>query len=203
MIESLAWPGAVVLICVIFMLIFRSSIRSFIDRCWKISPSGAEAYPPEPQQRAEATAAREITIRQDAEEKSTVLKEIEENIRRQLENESKDIIFEKMASLVLQSGINFTYSQIFGSQLALLVNLNSRPDGQLLEEFSRYYDVFCTRAKNMFPQWENLPTLEQYIDFLKSQGLITFKEGKYYITNLGREFLVSLVRTGRTGERLL
>ena len=83
------------------------------------------------------------------------------------------------------------YHNIFGSQLNLLQFLNSRPKGENLEGLKPFYDLAVT----MHPKTADYP-FQQYLDYLINTGLIIKKEGLFYITQMGREFLEYLIKQG-------
>lgn len=200
--EHLAWPAAVLIIALFFMLLFRKNISSLLERTQKIGRDGIQTSPAQIQQATE----RESLVRELMREfDSIVFREQEESIRKDLENRGLNNPQDKINLLVRLLAINQLAlhferinSVIWGSQISLLQHLNSRADGDISTALKFFYDS----AAGLYPATFASYPFEQYLQFLVAFNLITLQGERYFITNLGHEFLVYLADTGQTRWRL-
>jgi hypothetical protein len=83
---------------------------------------------------------------------------------------------------------------IFGSQIFLLKKLNEvTGQGQMVASVEAHFDHIQKRFNEAFADW----SLGKYLDFLLARNLIVLQDGRYHITNLGKEYLVWMARNGR------
>ncbi len=102
-------------------------------------------------------------------------------------------------SLLLVAGravLIFQFTQveslIWGSQLALLSYLNSKNNGETLENLKQYY---YDPASKSYPEWFANNPFEGYIGFLQHNGMIELVGNSARITQLGLEYLAWRVET--------
>jgi hypothetical protein len=88
---------------------------------------------------------------------------------------------------------------IFGSQLEILLHLNSRPDGETLENIRTFYE----RAAQTFPEAYKSYSFEAYLRFLENSELITREDQRVLITPKGRGLFHYMMATGDTAPRRL
>ena len=93
------------------------------------------------------------------------------------------------AALRLENYFWRVYNFIFGTQIALLQELNSRNMSE--QEIHNYFEGVKSRFPAVYASW----TLPGYLEFLKNFGLLQINGGEYSITEHGREFLVWLTRS--------
>jgi hypothetical protein len=91
-----------------------------------------------------------------------------------------------------------TYNLIFGSQLALLQQLNTMvPLGTPTGEARRFFEV----ARGAFPDLYKTYSFDQWLAFLLGQGLLLrHSDDRVVLTVVGREFLKYLVDRGHPGK---
>ena len=94
-----------------------------------------------------------------------------------------------VAGLQVENHFWKAFNFIFGTQIALLQELNSRP---LPEQAVQTY---FEGVKARFPDVYSSATRDGYLAFLLNYGLIQIIEGQYAITEQGREFLVWMARS--------
>jgi hypothetical protein len=110
------------------------------------------------------------------------------------QGETIDLLIRHLAVTQLTVRAEVAYRTIFGSQIALLKFLNIGP-GNTTQELERFY----TQAKAQFPHLYGRYPYEQYLNYLKMQGLIRLRGPNLYeITIAGREFLKWMAATGRS-----
>jgi hypothetical protein len=87
---------------------------------------------------------------------------------------------------------------IFGSQIYLLKKLNEIAGQDLSPaELQLHYEHVQKMFSEQFSDW----SLEKYLHFLFARSLVVLQDGRYHITNLGKEYLVWIARTGRTENK--
>ncbi len=92
------------------------------------------------------------------------------------------------------------YDAIFGSQIFLLKKLNEFSSVGLDPSYlEKHFDL----TQKMFSDRLGDLTLERYLSFLHNRILIRMDFGKYHLTVRGVEFLLWLVRMGRSENRPL
>ena len=130
---------------------------------------------------------------------SITITEIESNIKRELtekgletESETVKVLLRHLAGTQLFLTFEQIHSIIFGSQLHLLKLLNSSSSGFSEEEVSRFFEGVVRKFPDPFKNW----TEKEYLSYLYSSLLITKKESKVDITNLGVEYLTWIIRDG-------
>jgi len=87
-----------------------------------------------------------------------------------------------VTQLLLQAEV--TYRTIFGSQIALLKFLNTSGGGTK-EQLLLFYET----ARVRFPQLYETYSFEQYLQYLLTYGLVLVRDGRYFTTVAGQEFL--------------
>ncbi len=94
-------------------------------------------------------------------------------------------IFERLARL------------IFGSQLELLIHLNSRFEGETPSDLKHYYDLAAVASPGLYKDY----SYDQYLGFLKSNNLVQEMGGRLYVTDMAKQFMTYLIQTGDTAPR--
>lgn len=193
------WPA----VAVIAMRNFRTEIVHAFGRVNKLGPVGLDpiqSQSKEPLESEKVRLAAEEATKGIAD--NLIIQEIEENINADLKARSLDgrveaipALVKNLAAAILAAEFESIYNSIFGSQLAMLNHLNSRiPNGDTAESLKQFY----SNAAAAYPALYATKSFEEYLSFLVSRLLIKESDGKYHLTNKGKEFLVQIVRTGYT-----
>ncbi|MDD9975004.1 MAG: nucleotide-binding protein [Candidatus Poribacteria bacterium] len=109
------------------------------------------------------------------------------------EPEAIEVLIRYLANAQITLVFNEIDQKIWGSQVELLQHLNSSP-GSSAEELRTFYNLAVYRSTN--PEEFIKYTFEQYLQFLTSRELITNLAGSYFISQLGRDFLIFLTAKG-------
>ncbi len=84
---------------------------------------------------------------------------------------------------------------IFGSQILLLKRLNEvAGQGQSRDAVEEHFRAVQAMFGDSLGDW----SLDGYVQFLFGRNLIAFQDGRYHVSNLGKEYLVWLTREGRS-----
>lgn len=204
-IASIGWPQAALLFALFFVAIFFRQLQRFIDRVQSVSKHGiTTADIPKSQVAETKKKAVEDLMRLGD---STLLKELEAAIFSDLECKGLEITGDTVRVLThhlaaTQMALEFeqVHSVIFGSQIFLLKKLNEFI-GNGLDPI--YLQKHFDNAQNLFSEGLGDWTLEKYLNFLLNRVLIRMDSGKYHITVRGAEFLIWLIRMGRSENRPL
>ena len=88
---------------------------------------------------------------------------------------------------------------IWGSQLELLLHVNSSFNGAAVDELKVFYEKAAAAHQAGLKEYP----FEDYLGFLINSGLLIRANGRVYITPFAKEFLAHLARTGATYVRPL
>ena len=130
---------------------------------------------------------------------SSTLRLQENSIKEDLENqglrnsEAIEVLIRYLANAQITLVFNEIDQDIWESQVELLRHLNSSP-GSSPEELRTFYNRAVYRSTNP-PEFIKY-TFEQYLLFLTSRELVTELAGSYFISQLGRDFLIFLTAKG-------
>jgi len=199
-----AWPLAVVILGTIFMLVFRQPISTFIGRLRKVSRAGLEASSDQPQKVPEREPSPEATEELMKSFDSPTLREQEAAIQKALKDrgvtggEAVKVLIRHLASNQIALNYEQLNTAIWGSQVSLLRFLNSSATGETSDTLRPFYDSAAANYPDVYSQYD----FESYMNFLINARLIIKQEGRYLITELGRDFLVYLARVGSTEFRI-
>lgn len=188
-IASVAWPSAT--LC--FLWIYKAPVSGFIDRLQKFRGSFFEA----------------TTVGQgnQQEDKPSNLSELEKIISpevvalniEQAKNlfmpllgtgkDREESLFKIISSMSIAIRYHQAYSLIFGSQLNLLFDLNSKVAGSLVEART-FYD----HATRQFPETYKAYSFEQWMGYLSFHGLVQVMGETVSLTVVGKGFLNFLIQ---------
>jgi hypothetical protein len=202
-VKVVVWPVAIVIICYIFMRIFRPSIEALLGRVREIGPSGLKATPNQVQGSADVKKMPIDELMKEFE--NPLLKEREVAIhndldKRGISNDADKLRFLTRYLAVTQLSLTFeiVYQLIWGSQIYILEHLNTiRMGDSSVNIKENFYDDAVKRYPAYFTNY----SYENYIGFLKNSGFVTEQNGNLLITTAGVEFLQYLARTGRSAAR--
>ena len=199
--EVFVWPGTVIVIAVIAMLLFRKSFERFLDRVKKIGKTGIyAAVGAQETAKSEVgpSAADELARLFD----NQLLVQREDLIRTELvrivgadQTQKEKFLLRIIAAQTLVQQFETTYRIIWGSQLNALEITNTTPDGVPLGFIETLYNQATARDdKELYANY----SFEQWLAYMESQLLSIRKDDKIYITLTGREFLKYIIHQGYT-----
>jgi hypothetical protein len=206
-IAALGWPHFAFAFGLVFLLVFHEQLRALLGRITSIDKTGIKTYVNPEIQREDPNkieAAQELLL---AIGNTVVLQDIEGRIRGELtarqlvvEGETTKVLIKYLAAA--QVGLEFEQIQnlIFGSQIFLLKKLNEvTGQGQLPTLVEAHFEEVQSMFPDSFADW----SLEKYLYFLFERNLVVHQDCRYHITNLGKEYLVWMARTGRADNKPL
>jgi len=192
--KSIAWP-----ICLgIVVTVFHKQISNLIQRIVKIDKEGITVIPLSEYQ-LEKPKTEAVQSLLDVVSKTDLINSIEENIREDLKeralttDDSIEVLIRHFAGTKLLLAFEQIHSQIFGSQLFLLKNLNQIVgQGRSITFLEDYFEDIKTSYPEAFNNW----SIEQYLNYLFVNALIIKNENQIHITTKGVEYLTWIARNG-------
>jgi hypothetical protein len=200
--EYLAWPGVVLVLGLVALFMFKRNIAGRIDKIKRIERVGVSMESEQTQsvQESKGSGFQELMGLAS----SPLLRDRENNIRNELkargitnEQEIIKILTRACASVQLTLQWEQIEKVIFGSQMAMIVQMNAHPAGLSVGAMKTYFEA----AAKQFPEVYANYTFEQYVNYLVSMQLILKGGAGYQVSLEGKEFMVWLVHTGRTHAR--
>ena len=200
-IEVFAWPMSLLIIAIVFLLIFKKEIAEKIKTIRSVSKNGVLM------EKSQETNSENlnnddllgksdsITIR---EQKERIKKDLEE---RRLGNDldkTIEVLVHQLAVTQLKLEFERIYNVIFGSQIYLLKKLNEN------SKHKKDIDSYINTTLNNFEEFKDWTT-EEYLHFLFANSLIIYDKEKelFNITNIGHEFLLWLLQSGKNENKRL
>lgn len=200
--EFLAWPAVVLILGLIALFMFKRNIAGRIDKIHKIDRIGMQIGSEQAQSLPEAKGSSFQELMDLA--SSPLLRERENNIRDALkargianEQESIKVLMRALASSQLALQWEQIEKGIFGSQVAILVEMNTRHAGLPVDVLRKVYDEMAKKYPSTYEGY----AFDQYVSYLETNRLMTKGGDGYQVTLEGKEFMVWLVQTGRTHQR--
>lgn len=195
---TIIWPAVILLIG----SSHRDQVRDFLGRLIKLGPTGAEAVPPlqgTPRSVEVITNAATQGITLPLAPADVVISQIEQDIVETLKQRSIDIdklsaddkkalFLREYANLVRNYHFDMIASQIFGTQVAALRQLDSSPS-QPRGALEPIFEEYVRKIKE-----KDIPPIDflGWIAFLLNTKLVaTDVKGNYLITQMGKQFLQS------------
>jgi len=206
LLASIAWPQAALLFGLVFIAVFFGPIRRFIERIKSVGKEGVttlEALPSAQIAEQKKKAVEDLMRMPD----SALLNELEDVIvldlaSRHLDTESDTtkVLVRHLAATQIALEFEQVHSVIFGSQIYLLKKLNEAASAGLeLAVIDKHFENVQKLFSEQLGSWSK----EGYLRFLFNRVLIRTDEGRYRITVRGNDFLMWLVRMGRSENRPL
>ncbi len=201
--DPFIWPG-VFLFAVIFALVFfRKDLSDLIRRTREVSKTGIKADAPAQQLPSVAPegVANKVDQMREFDNRSLLAQEkliFDDMDRRGMKErtETVKLLVRHLAGTQLTVRYEWIDRAIWGSQIRLLMDLNSKPQGVARQDLLPFYE----QAKESVPRIATEYTFDNYISFLEQNNLIT-SGPKPQITQLGKDYLQFLIHSGRTGTR--
>jgi hypothetical protein len=200
--EILIWPGTVILLGVIFMLLFRPQISEKLKHVKQVNRSGVTFTSPE-EKGAIQVSARDVSDLFGSNDSRLII-EMEDSIKSDLaaipEQDKMDHLIRHLALAQIYRSFEQYYAIIFGSQISLLKKLNEalgrgRDSVFIKTHFQHVQELFAPD----FDDW----TVDTYMKYLFDCKLVTQQDNMFHITIRGIGFLVWLTKAGRGENKAL
>ena len=201
-VETLKWPGVVLVCFGIIIFLFRQQVGAFLNRVDSVGKDGLKASSPtQPEQQAkqEVQQAKNKNVQELTQAFSSVpVRERENLIKAELQarhldytGDTIDVLVTHLAHTQIALTFEQIYKIIFGSQLYILKQVNMK--GMLTEaELVAHFE----HVKKLFPPTFDTWTTESYVSYLINSGLLKKEGNTFVLTSLGFEFLPWVVRRG-------
>ncbi|HNS81197.1 MAG TPA: hypothetical protein PKM67_07045 [Kiritimatiellia bacterium] len=198
-IDILKWPCAALIAC----LIFRKAICSVLARIKSVGKDGVQVDPPKANDQSQ-TPPEVHEIKEDdglmhafnypslLDQEHAIVDDLK---RLGYESTGKTIslLIRYLANAQITILFQNIYRLIFGSQIVFLKVLNqNRVDGLNQEYLEHYYSRVKSKHSPGFDRWNT----KQYVEYLISSKLIRLDADRYYITNLGIDYLQWMINAG-------
>jgi len=197
-IAALAWPGAVVILGCLVLILFRAQISALIGRTMKVGKSGIEIFEHQLAQPTDEKKGIDEFLRgfDNAfllEAEQLILKNMEDRKIKDPANREKALVRSYASNKILLL-FERAYVALWASQLTSLRYLNLFDQGTELTEIVTFYED----AKAKYPIWYENYSFERWLEFLRSYNLVGRRNAHVFITVAGREFLKYLAAAGKT-----
>jgi hypothetical protein len=204
------WPVSVLIFCLIVVIVFYKRIGPIldkvgpaIDRLKRAGPIELASAPPSQQPIDVHAKSPEETFHPL---ENPLLKERETAIRRDVETlfptdmtGRVDSLVTHLAATQLVLAFESINKLIWGSQLELLLHVNSSFTGVAIDELNVFYEKAASAHETGLKDYP----FEQYLGFLINSGLLIRTNDRVFITPFAKEFLAHLARSGATYLRPL
>jgi hypothetical protein len=204
------WPAAILVFCLVVLILFRKKIGPIFD---KIGPAIDRIRKAGPIELTSSLPSQQpVDVRAESPPKvfrpldSPLLSDREDAIRREIEKLFPSDMTGRVNTLVthlaatqLALAFESINKLIWGSQLELLLHVNSLFNGAAVDELRVFYE----KAAATHPTGLKEYPFESYLGFLINSGLLRRTNGRVYVTPFAKEFLAHLARTGATHLRPL
>ena len=208
--EHLGWPLAGFGIGLGALIILRKQLGALIDRIKHFGKEGFTTEPPGVTQQQTGTLETqrlETQVLLQAFD-SPALLQVEKSVMADLELNKLDtkgdtvrVLVRHLSQLRIYLGCEGVYRNIFGSQIALLKATNTN-GGVISEENA---NTFYQQAIAEYPPLAAQLDSKRYFGFLLISKVLTFdnNNGRYFLTDFGRDFLAWMVRFGISEHKRL
>lgn len=194
--EIIIWPLCLIIIAITFMLLFRAPLLSFIERATKIGNDkfSINADQKLDKKQIETKNSSYIDSAYGMFKEGTMnwfRKVVAENSKYEgLDDDSKKIetLVRYSAVMSLVNNFEFIYYNIYGSQIALLREINKSTNST-----KSSVEYIYIEAKKQYPDLYKEYSYDKYLNFLKGVNLILINNEKLVITDLGVDFLKYLL----------
>lgn len=201
MIEVIVWPASLLIFAIVFILFFKKEIAEKIKAIKSVSKNGVLMEKTQETNNDNFNnedllgKSDSITIR---EQKERIKKDLE---KRHLDNSPDatiEVLIHQLAVTQLKLEFERIYNIIFGSQIYLLKKLNENVKHK--KDIDSYVETTLSNYEE-FQDW----SIEEYLHFLFTNSLIIYDAEKelFNITNIGHEFLLWLLQSGKNENKRL
>lgn len=195
-IEHSAWPISVIVMC----WVLKAPLENLLNRLNKAKHKDTEFNFGSAEQRMPAAAEGKLNVVNALpQDPLGLVGEAEQKIYESLKQlnveddaEKVKVLARHHANLIIRNGYAEINYLIFGSQISILRALNVQNDPVEIEFFKSFYDAAKREHSDFYASY----SFEKYVNFLKAAGVINTKDGKYFLTVLGRGFLAYLAESG-------
>ena len=211
-ISTIAWPSALFLIAVFFMVLFRESISSFIGRAKRVDNSGVEAFKPNQNQsfgddgtapareKDEEPESKEPIERHKEEFQSSLVikqeKRIENDLKEQGFEDTNTInkaLKKSLAATQLSLLLFQVETNIMRNQTRTLEYLNGKTQKIKKEDVRPEYEAMLQNYETS----EHRYSFGEWLGFMESYELIDVQGQHIVITERGKGYLKWRIETGR------
>ena len=197
----LNWPAVGLILGLLVILIFQNQFKRLIDRTSKVGKDGASFDRPQedPKLSAESIAFRDLMKHPVS---ATVLvreKAIQTEVGQLkiTDQQAIELLLRGVAMARIEIDFNRISSNIFGSQLGLLVQISGSSQGiQRLKA-----DAIFADAQKQNPEVHGGQSTDEWLHYLLSTNLVTFQNDRLDITQYGKDFLKHLIDNRLTYSR--
>jgi len=202
--NALIWP----IVVIILAIIFRSTLQDLIKRFKKGKAFGAEIELENEVQKQQNSNVRELTNIEKATAifhgetinyfRGLVISESE--YEKMTSDAQKTETLIKYATIIyIKSNFDYLYEDVFGSQLKLLLHLNTVPHtGETYEGLKLFYDEAVEQYGKRYDGY----SYENYFNFLIRKGLVVAKGDRYVITIGAQDLIKYIVATNKTYNKI-
>lgn len=201
--NNFIWPGVVLIVAIIFLIIFRKPISDKIKGVKTLSKDGVVFGSPDDStiQQVSAQDVSDLYGSYDTQ----LIKEIEASIKSDLtkqkfnSEESKvDYLIRHLALTQLYQHFEQNYASMFGTQIKLLKMLNSQAASRVDESYiEAYFNQVKDHYKPSFDSW----TVDAYTKYLFDSSLIIQENKSVGITVRGKAYLVWITKAGKDEDK--
>lgn len=204
--EFIAWPTAVLIMVIIFLLLFRKPINSLLSRTTKISKTGLEAEIQETKrneqvenkEQPEGTSVVNIFHALEAYRAMPFVIEREKKLKADLTKynitiqPTEERWLNVLNILYITKDHDKIYYTIFGTQIKILKFLNTEPlSTATIDAITPFYNEYILLTGINPEDWP----FNNYINYLISQRLIIYNDISKTVTlsDEGRFFLIYMI----------
>ena len=202
--SKVGWPHITLVFGLVFIWVFKTPISTFLSKVDSVGKDGisTKASPEAQNENQEKNGAEELLAIDDSE----VIKEIEASIISDLHEKNLEtgsdtdkVLTRHLAVAQLLLEYERIHGSIFGSQIFLLKRLNEVAGQGKHRGYIEEYYLSVQEHHDDLKDWE----VGEYLYFLNQKSLITIIDEQYHISKKGVEYLIWLVKAGKSENRAL
>src|SRR5205809_921626 len=200
-----SWPPWIFALGAFFIFMFKSKIGDLIARVTGIGKSGITAATATAMKDAQASPTPDPRAGADELMKAldnAFIREMETLIEKELEKrglkpgvpESTGVLTRYTAVALMTAEFENIESNIFGSQIEILEELNGASGAASAARLRPFYD----RAAVVYPEFYGTYSFDTYMGFLVARTLVLRRNGDFGITVKGRTYLMWRANHGKS-----
>lgn len=200
MVEALAWPGAVVILGIVFMFIFKKPITAILQRTKSVGTGGIETFETHqlPGPEAKPNALQEFLGSYDnpllREQETRILTDLKTRGLGECEAANKALI-RSLAGTQILLIFQDIQGHIYASQVTALNYLNSRNAPAPPQDLQPIFDL----AKRQYPELYVSYGFSEWLGFIIAWQLVEERNGHLTISQVGHEYLKWRIEARRSG----